>query len=85
MNDIELNQLGDLPQETMLADFTYAAAVSYNTHRLKKTTFTKEQLGDWLDKMTRKDSDLLAEAILGSKVFGKSVKEHAADAKVKKK
>lgn len=84
MNDLELHQLGDIPQEKMLADFTYAAAVSYLTHRRKKVKFTKDELGDWLDKMNRKDSELLALEILNSKVFGKTVSEHAAEA-VKKK
>ena len=83
-NGIELHQLGELTQEKMFADLIYASAVSYLKDKGKEVRFTKEQLGEWLDKMNHKDSELLGVAILKSKVFGKTVTEHAKDA-VKKK
>ena len=85
-NGIELHQLGELSQDKMFADLIYASAISYLKDKGKKVRFTKEQLGEWMDKMNHKDSELLGSAILKSKVFGKTVSEHAKDgAELKKK
>ena len=91
-NKIELHQLGDIPQDKMFSELIYAAYVSFNTDKrtgmsglkLLRPIVSSEKLIGWVDKMNHKDSDMLGEAILNSRVMGKTVTEHAKDA-VKKK
>ncbi|RLA16291.1 MAG: hypothetical protein DRQ62_16425 [Gammaproteobacteria bacterium] len=82
-NKIELHQLGDLPQDKMFSGLIYAAAISYLKDKGKRVRFTQDQLSGWIDKMNHKDTTLLGDAIMSSKVLGKTVAEHAKGAKKK--
>ena len=84
-NNIELHQLGEIPQEKMFSEIIYAAAISYSKDKGRKIRFTQSQLDGWIDKMNHKDSELLGNAILNSKVMGKTVAEHAEAARASKK
>jgi len=84
-NGIDIHELGNLPHEKMFSDLIYSAACSYLKDKGKKLKFTQEQLDGWIDKMNHKDSASLGDAIMKSKVFGKSVEDYAKDARVKKK
>jgi len=84
INNIELHQLGDIDQQKLFADIIYSGYVSYCTHNRKRAKYSIEQLADIVDRMTKRQSEELVDGFMKSKVFGKTVKEHA-DGEAKKK
>jgi hypothetical protein len=93
-NGIELWQIGDIPQDKMFADLIYSAYVSFNTDKrmnmsgfkLLRKLVSSEKLAGYVDKMNHKDTELIGNEILKSKVFGKSVTDWAVEGnKAKKK
>lgn len=80
-NGIEPHQLGNLAQDKLVSDLVYSAYVSYCTRERKKVKYNIDQLSDIMDKMTKSQSDQMAEEILRSKVFGKPISDWSEDKK----
>ena len=85
MNDIEINQLGDLPQDKMFSDLIYCGYKSYCIRNRKRVMATPERLAEWVDKMTKGQAEELGKEIIKSKVLGKTVREWGDTVKKKQK